>query len=92
MSVDGTSRPSALAVLQVDDEFKFGRLHGLQVSELRALEIRPVSHAGLAKPVQRIGPVAHQLSGRGERRCRALLGQDVIRIMRISLAVSFQWV
>jgi hypothetical protein len=27
MSVGGTSRPSALAVLQVDDEFEFGRLH-----------------------------------------------------------------
>jgi len=34
-SVGGTSRPSALAVLEVDHEFEFGRLLDRQVGQLR---------------------------------------------------------
>ena len=55
-SVGGTSRPSALAVLQIDDELELGRLHDRQVGGLRALEDSTGIDADLAIAVEQLVP------------------------------------
>ena len=47
-SVGGTSRPSALAVFEIDDQLELGRLQDRQVGRLRALENAAGVDAGLA--------------------------------------------
>ena len=65
-SVGGTSRPSILAVLAIDDQLELGRLHDRQVRRLRALEDAAGIDADLTPRVRNVGSVAHQPAGFGE--------------------------
>ena len=62
-SPGGTSMPSSLGGLQVDDELELGRLHDRQVGGLGALEDVAGIDADLTKHVRDVGSVAHQPAG-----------------------------
>ena len=70
-SVGGTSRPSALAVFEVDDQLEFGRLHDRQVGGLGAFENAAGIDADLTVGIGNAGSIAHQAAGCGDTR-----GQD----------------
>ena len=81
-SVGGTSRPSALAVLQVDDQLELGRLQDRQVGWLLALEDATGIDAGLANQVGIARSVAHQPAGFGILAQRVDRGHRVARRQR----------
>ena len=62
-SVGGTSRPSVLRRLQIDDELELRRPHDRQVGRLLALEDAAGVDAGLTITVREVGSVADQPAG-----------------------------
>ena len=65
-SVGGTSRPSILGGLDVDDQLELGRLHDRQVSRLLTLEDTAGIDADLTPRIRNVGSVAYQSAGFGE--------------------------
>ena len=59
-SIGGTSMPSVLAVLQIDDQFELGRLLHRQIGGLRPLENAAAIDADLAERIRKAGAVAYQ--------------------------------
>src|SRR5262249_28467795 len=64
-SFAGTSRPSGLGGLEVDDQIQFGWLQHRQIRWLRALKDFSGVHANLPVSLRQTGAITHQTASRG---------------------------
>src|SRR5215470_1956334 len=65
-SEGGTSKPSALGGLKVDDKLNFCGLNHRQVGRLFSLKDATNIDADLTERIVNIGPIAHEASSWGE--------------------------